>query len=71
MSLPLNMTCKSCDRHMGIIISPPADRLPPLILEFACSECVEKVAKVSRSRSTRKQAREDSSLRLKADDPIE
>jgi|GEM_PF-558620 hypothetical protein len=45
MSLPLNMTCKSCDRHMGIIISPPADRLAPLILEFACPECVEKVAR--------------------------
>jgi hypothetical protein len=45
MSLPLNMTCKSCDRHMGIIISPAADRIAPLILEFACPECVEKVAK--------------------------
>jgi hypothetical protein len=30
---------------MGIIISPPADRLAPLILEFACPECVEKVAR--------------------------
>jgi predicted RNA-binding Zn-ribbon protein involved in translation (DUF1610 family) len=38
MSLPFNMTCKSCDRH---IIYPIA----PLVLEFACPECVEKVAK--------------------------
>ena len=45
MSLPLNMTCKSFDRHMGIIISPAADRIAPLVLEFACPECVDKVAK--------------------------
>ena len=30
---------------MGIIISPAADRVAPLMLEFACPECVEKVAK--------------------------
>jgi hypothetical protein len=30
---------------MGIIISPAADRIAPLVLEFACPECVEKVAK--------------------------
>ena len=45
MSLPLNMTCKRCSQHMGTIISPAADSLAPLMLEFACPECIEKVAK--------------------------
>jgi len=30
---------------MGTIISPAADTLAPLMLEFACPECIEKVAK--------------------------
>jgi len=30
---------------MGIIISSSIDRIQPPMLEFACPECVEKVAK--------------------------
>jgi hypothetical protein len=45
MSLPLSMTCKKCGRVVGTIISPAADVLTPLRLEFACPECIEKIAK--------------------------
>ena len=45
MSLPLNMTCQKCGRAIGTIISPVADRLTPLNLEFSCPECIEKIAR--------------------------
>ena len=45
MSLPLSVTCKQCGRAIGTIISPAVDRLTPLKLEFACLECIEKIAK--------------------------
>ena len=45
MSLPLNMTCQKCGRSIGTVISPAADRLALLKLEFACPDCIEKIAK--------------------------
>jgi hypothetical protein len=43
--VPLNMRCKQCGREIGAVISHGADRLAPLRLEFACPECIEKIAK--------------------------
>jgi hypothetical protein len=45
MSFPFNMKCDVCGRAIGTIISPAADRLEPLKLEFACPECVENFAR--------------------------
>ena len=45
MFLPLKMTCKKCGRAIGAIIPPDAFDLAPLKLEFACPECIEKIAK--------------------------
>jgi hypothetical protein len=44
MSLPLSMTCKDCGHIIGTIISPTADYVIPLELEFACRGCIEKIA---------------------------
>src|SRR5215831_12668555 len=35
-------SCKQCGRAIGTFISPAADRLTPLKLEFACPECIRK-----------------------------
>jgi hypothetical protein len=45
MSFPFSMKCEGCGHTIGTIISPGADRLEPLKLEFACPECVENIAK--------------------------
>jgi hypothetical protein len=45
MSLPLSMICVDCGHAIGAIISPTVDYLTPLELEFACSGCIEKIAK--------------------------
>lgn len=45
MSLPFHIICKKCGSVIGTIISPAADHLAPLKLEFACPDCVEKTAK--------------------------
>ena len=45
MSFPLGMKCKKCGREIGKIISPAVEQLAPLRLEFACPDCIEKVAK--------------------------
>jgi hypothetical protein len=45
MSLPFNMTCKVCGHAIGTIISPATDHLMPLNLEFACPDCIEKIAR--------------------------
>jgi hypothetical protein len=45
MAFPLSMSCKKCGRVIGTIISPAADHLAPLKLEFACPDCIEKAAK--------------------------
>ena len=45
MSFPLTMKCKKCGREIGKIISPAIEQLIPLRLEFACPDCIEKVAK--------------------------
>lgn len=45
MSVPFSMTCKKCGREIGTIISHEANHLTPLKLEFACPECIERIAK--------------------------
>jgi len=45
MSLPLHLICKECGRAIGTVISHRADHLEPLKLEFACTGCLEKIAK--------------------------
>jgi hypothetical protein len=45
MSFPFDMNCIKCGREIGKIISPAIARLAPLELEFACLDCIEKVAK--------------------------
>ncbi len=45
MSSPLGMTCIECGQVIGTIIPPAADYLMPPRLEFACSDCIEKIAK--------------------------
>ena len=45
MSFPFHMKCKNCGDQIGIILSHDAEHLTPLKLEFACPECVERVAK--------------------------
>jgi hypothetical protein len=39
------MKCKKCGREIGKIISRAVEQLTPLRLEFACPDCIEKVAK--------------------------
>jgi DNA-directed RNA polymerase subunit RPC12/RpoP len=45
MSFPLGMKCKKCGREIGKIISPAVEQLAPLRLEFACPDCIEKIAR--------------------------
>jgi DNA-directed RNA polymerase subunit RPC12/RpoP len=45
MSVLPGMTCEKCGNKIGTILSPSADHLAPLKLEFACPDCVEKIAK--------------------------
>jgi hypothetical protein len=45
MSFPLDVKCKKCGREIGKTISPAIEQLIPLRLEFACLDCIEKVAK--------------------------
>ena len=44
MPLPDGVVCKNCGQVMGVIIARDEKRLP-LGLEFACSQCVNAVAK--------------------------
>jgi len=39
------MNCKECGRDVGTVISPTAHRQTLLLMEFACTECVERVAR--------------------------
>jgi hypothetical protein len=45
MAFPFNMRREKCGTQIGTIISPAADHLAPLKLEFACPECIEKTAR--------------------------
>ncbi len=44
-NFPLGIKCKKCGREIGKVISPAAKRLMPLKLEFACPDCIDKIAK--------------------------
>jgi len=45
MFMAHGMTCTECGREVGHVISPTAHRQTLLLMEFACIECVEKVAR--------------------------
>ena len=45
MFMAHGMTCKECGRGVGTIISPTAHRDTLLLMEFACTDCVEKIAR--------------------------
>jgi hypothetical protein len=45
MFLAHSMTCTECERELGAAISPTAHRDILHTLEFACIECVEKIAR--------------------------
>ena len=53
MSFPLDAKYRKCGREIGKVISPAIEQLTPLGLEFACLECIEKIAKSRASAAAR------------------
>ena len=45
MSMPLGMTCKKCGKVLGVIISPPLDKLIPLKFVAVCEPCAAAAAR--------------------------